>query len=229
MNRRAEGSRPRKVRSSASARARAAASPGILRRRLFRKNPANREEAPVRSDRRAVLELLERTHPPHGPAPHGHRRREDRVRLLEAERPLEVDLRFVVAVEDHEGARAVERESARAESLGSAAHGFLARHLEVDRRLGERAREPRVKDRRAGEDREQAENDEDAIAPVEAARAARRDGSAHRPQPVPPPATARAGRGRKTGQEPGLEELGPRSRAALHAAVDRFEAHERAP
>ena len=174
MNRRAEGSRPRKVRISASARARAAASPGSGRLGLLRKNPPDREKPPVRSDRRAVLELFERTHPPHRPAPHGHRRREDRVRLLETERPLEIDLRLVVAVEDHEGARAVERESARAERLGAAAHGFLARHLEVDRRLGERPRESRVKDRRAGEDREQAENDEDAVAPVE--EHARRDG-----------------------------------------------------
>ncbi len=135
---------------------------------FLRQDPADREEPPVRGDSRPIFQFLERTHPSHRPAPHGHRGREDRVRLLEAECPLEIDLRLVVVVEDDERFRAVELESARPERLGPAAHGFLASHLEVDGRLGERPREARAKDRGAREDREQAESDEHAVAPVEA-------------------------------------------------------------
>ncbi len=141
--------------------------PRIGRGLLLGEEPPHGENAAVRRDGRPVLELLERLDPPDGPAPDGHARGEERVRLLEPERALEEDLRLVVDVERRERTHAGDGEAARLQHRLPARDGLRARDLEVDRGLRKRAREARAPDERARGDHGEADPDEGAVPPVE--------------------------------------------------------------
>ena len=188
---------------------------------LLGEQPAHGENAPVGRDGGAVLELLERLHPADGPAPHGHVRCEERVRLREPERPFEEDLRLVVDVERRERAQALQGKTALHEGRGAARHGLVPRDLEVDGRFGKGAREPRAAHRRAGDEDGEADG-------REARRPAGRSAPAGPGRREAPRSTGGPSlRGPRAREEPCLQEVAARTRARLHAAVDRLDPDER--
>src|SRR5262249_52862337 len=114
------------------------------------------DEISPRSDRDVLLLRLAGTKPAHVPAPDLRLRPVQAARLLESELAFEIDLGIVVHREAAREPRVLPQVAALSEELFGERARLRAVHAELDRGLREGAPEEGGRDRRAGDDHDQA-------------------------------------------------------------------------